>query len=67
MTAQDIHFHNAPIDKLSGRECEAFVQLARGQSVAQISETLNLSSSAVGTHLYNINRTYANAPYFFTL
>ena len=33
-----------------------FAQLARGQTVAQISETLNVSSSTVGTHLYNIKQ-----------
>jgi two-component system invasion response regulator UvrY len=41
------------VDRLSAREFEVFVQLARGQSVAQISETLKLSNSTVGTHLYN--------------
>jgi two-component system invasion response regulator UvrY len=33
-----------------------FVQLAKGQSVLQISETLNLSSSTVGTHLYKLKQ-----------
>jgi two-component system invasion response regulator UvrY len=46
----------SPIEKLSPREFEVFVQLARGQSVMQISETLNLSSSTVGTHLYKIKQ-----------
>ena len=45
-----------PVGKLSGREFEVFEQLARGQSVTQISETLNLSGSTVGTHLYNIKQ-----------
>ncbi|MEI8031535.1 MAG: LuxR C-terminal-related transcriptional regulator, partial [Comamonadaceae bacterium] len=31
-------------------------QLARGQSVVQISDTLKLSGSTVGTHLYNIKQ-----------
>ncbi len=56
MAVQDIHGDKAPIDKLSAREFEVFVQLARGQSVAKISETLKLSSSTVGTHLYNIKQ-----------
>jgi two-component system invasion response regulator UvrY len=56
IAVQDIHGDKAPIDKLSAREFEVFVQLARGQSVAQISETLKLSSSTVGTHLYNIKQ-----------
>jgi two-component system invasion response regulator UvrY len=32
------------------------MQLARGQSVAQISETLKLSASTVGTHLYKVKQ-----------
>ena len=32
------------------------MQLARGQSVAQISEALKLSASTVGTHLYNVKQ-----------
>ena len=35
---------------------QVFVQLARGQSVNQIAETLSLSPSTVGTHLYNIKQ-----------
>ena len=53
MAVQDIHGDKGPMDKLSPREFEVFLQLARGQSVAQISETLTLSSSTIGTHLYN--------------
>ena len=56
MAVQAIHGDNGPMEKLSPREFEVFVQLARGQSVAQISETLTLSSSTVGTHLYNIKQ-----------
>ena len=56
MAVQAIHGGNGPIEKLSPREFEVFVQLARGQSVAQISEALTLSSSTVGTHLYNIKQ-----------
>ncbi len=53
IAVQAINGDQGPVDKLSAREFEVFVQLARGQSVAQISETLKLSSSTVGTHLYN--------------
>jgi len=53
---QAIHGDQNPVAKLSAREFEVFEQLARGQSVAQISETLKLSSSTVGTHLYNIKQ-----------
>ena len=53
---QAIGGDKGPVEKLSAREFEVFVQLARGQSVAQISETLKLSNSTVGTHLYNIKQ-----------
>jgi two-component system, NarL family, invasion response regulator UvrY len=53
---QAIDGDNGPMDKLSPREFEVFLQLARGQSVAQISETLTLSTSTIGTHLYNIKQ-----------
>ncbi|NDC61144.1 MAG: DNA-binding response regulator [Betaproteobacteria bacterium] len=56
MAMQDLDGDQSPIEKLSPREFEVFVQLARGQSVVQISDTLNLSSSTVGTHLYKIKQ-----------
>jgi two-component system invasion response regulator UvrY len=56
MAAQDLSGEQGPLAQLSAREFEVFVQLARGQSVAQISEALSLSSSTVGTHLYNIKQ-----------
>jgi two-component system, NarL family, invasion response regulator UvrY len=56
MAVQDISGDKGPMEKLSAREFEVFVQLARGQSVAQISEALKLSSSTVGTHLYNVKQ-----------
>ncbi|MET0334282.1 MAG: LuxR C-terminal-related transcriptional regulator, partial [Rhizobacter sp.] len=46
----------SPADTLSEREFSVFIQLARGQSVAQIAETLNLSPSTVGTHLYHVKQ-----------
>ena len=45
-----------PADSLSEREFSVFIQLARGQTVAQIAETLNLSPSTVGTHLYHVKQ-----------
>lgn len=39
-----------PFDKLSPREFEIVQHLARGASVAEISQKLNLHSSTVGTH-----------------
>jgi two-component system invasion response regulator UvrY len=41
---------------LSEREFSVFIQLARGHSVAQIAETLSLSPSTVGTHLYHVKQ-----------
>jgi len=39
-----------PFDKLSPREFELVQHLSRGESVAQMSQTLNLHKSTVGTH-----------------
>ncbi len=46
----------SPVDALSEREFEVFVQLARGASVADIASRLKLSASTVGTHLYNVKQ-----------
>ena len=56
IAVQDITGDKTPTDQLSAREFEVFIQLARGQSVAQISITLALSASTVGTHLYNVKQ-----------
>lgn len=56
IAVQAISGDKSPIEKLSAREFEVFAQLTRGQSVVQISDTLKLSSSTVGTHLYNIKQ-----------
>lgn len=45
-----------PVELLSEREFSVFLQLARGLSVAQIAETLNLAQSTVGTHLYHVKQ-----------
>jgi two-component system invasion response regulator UvrY len=54
------HQHHDPdanqIDKLSPREFEVFVQLAKGRSVLDISQSLCLSASTVGTHLYKVKQ-----------
>ena len=47
---------SGPVEALSEREFTVFIQLARGQSVNQIAETLCLSPNTVGTHLYNIKQ-----------
>jgi two-component system invasion response regulator UvrY len=44
------------IERLSEREFEVFIRLARGESVPRIAEDLKLSPSTVGTHLYNIKQ-----------
>jgi len=44
------------IDKLSPREFEVFVWLAKGHSVQDISQSLGLSASTVGTHLYKVKQ-----------
>ena len=46
----------SPADVLSEREFSVFLQLARGASVAQIAQTLSLSASTVGTHLYHVKQ-----------
>jgi two-component system, NarL family, invasion response regulator UvrY len=46
----------SPAEMLSEREFSVFIQLARGMSVAQIADNLNLSPSTVGTHLYHVKQ-----------
>ena len=45
-----------PAERLSSREFEVFVQLARGRSVQDIAADLKLSASTIGTHLYHIKQ-----------
>jgi two-component system invasion response regulator UvrY len=45
-----------PVDLLSEREFLVFIQLARGRNVAQIADSLKLSPSTVGTHLYHVKQ-----------
>lgn len=44
------------IERLSEREFDVFIRLARGASVQRIAEDLSLSPSTVGTHLYNVKQ-----------
>jgi two-component system invasion response regulator UvrY len=44
----------SPTERLSEREFEVFLRLAKGATVQRIAQELNLSASTVGTHLYNI-------------
>jgi len=59
MTAQDLSGSHSPIEQLSEREFQVFMQLAHGVSVNRIAEMLHLSPSTVGTHLYNIKQKLA--------
>ncbi|MGA9365937.1 MAG: response regulator transcription factor, partial [Steroidobacteraceae bacterium] len=43
---------SSPIRRLSEREFDVFIRLARGASVQRIANDLRLSASTVGTHLY---------------
>lgn len=45
-----------PAERLSEREFAVFLQLAQGLTVAQIADNLKLSSSTIGTHLYNVKQ-----------
>lgn len=56
MVVADASGATSPIDTLSKREFEIFEKLALGSSVKEIASNLNLSSSTVGTHLYNIKQ-----------
>jgi two-component system, NarL family, invasion response regulator UvrY len=47
---------SSPVKRLSEREFEVFIRLARGASVQRIAEDLRLSASTVGTHLYNVKQ-----------
>lgn len=45
-----------PLAALTEKEFAVFIQLARGQSVAEVAESHKLSPSTVGTHLYHIKQ-----------
>jgi two-component system invasion response regulator UvrY len=47
---------SSPVKRLSEREFEVFIRLARGASVQRIADDLRLSASTVGTHLYNVKQ-----------
>jgi two-component system invasion response regulator UvrY len=46
----------SPVERLTEREFEVFLRLARGETVQGIAEDLNLSASTIGTHLYNVKQ-----------
>ena len=47
---------SSPLKRLSEREFDVFIRLARGASVQRIADDLRLSASTVGTHLYNVKQ-----------
>lgn len=49
----------SPLERLSVREFDVFLRLARGETVQRIAKDLNLSASTVGTHLYNVKQKLA--------
>jgi two-component system invasion response regulator UvrY len=56
LSLTEIESGETPIERLSEREFEVFLRLARGATVQAIASDLNLSASTVGTHLYNIKQ-----------
>ncbi len=46
----------SPVDVLTPREFQVFLAVAKGQSTNKIAETMSLSPSTVGTHLYNVKQ-----------
>ena len=56
MALTQVRGEASPAEALSEREFAVFVQLARGLSVAQIADNLNLAPSTVGTHLYRVKQ-----------
>jgi two-component system, NarL family, invasion response regulator UvrY len=46
----------SPIEQLSEREFAVFIRLAGGATVQKIADDLKLSTSTIGTHLYNIKQ-----------
>lgn len=47
---------DSPVERLSEREFDVFIRLARGETVQRIADALKLAPSTVGTHLYNIKQ-----------
>ena len=59
MAIADLNNDDNPLSSLSAKEFEVFEKLARGSSVNEIAETLHVSASTVGTHLYKIKQKLA--------
>ena len=52
----DVDGNASAVERLSGREFEVFIRLAKGEDVQRIADALSLSASTVGTHLYNVKQ-----------
>ncbi len=52
----DLEGAASPTERLSEREFEVFIRLARGETVQRIAEDLRLAPSTIGTHLYNVKQ-----------
>ena len=61
MALEEFNGEKSPIEVLSEREFGVFIQLAKGSSVNQIAEMLNISPRTVGTHLYNVKQKFGVA------
>ena len=59
LALEEFNGEKSPIEVLSEREFGVFIQLAKGSSVNQIAELLNISPRTVGTHLYNVKQKLA--------
>ncbi len=59
MALEEFNGEKSPSEVLSEREFGVFIQLAKGSSVNQIAELLNISPRTVGTHLYNVKQKLA--------
>ena len=56
MAITQLSGENNPVEILSDREFEVFMDLAKGKSTNEIADTMCLSPRTVGTHLYNIKQ-----------
>ena len=56
MAITQLSGENNPVEILSDREFEVFMDLAKGKSTNEIADTRCLSPRTVGTHLYNIKQ-----------
>jgi two-component system invasion response regulator UvrY len=56
MAVQQVTGQQDPVEVLSRREFEVFMQLASGKSVIEIGGILHLSPRTIGTHLYHIKQ-----------